>query len=178
MDEEVVAPFATWIIVASLSSLANPDWLGNLVTLRHQYRIFLPLALLVSLKNVNLRRLLLVYLSLVCLISLYSWLQSYFAIDVLRMGKNHPFDVGGVSDSGQITYRARGFFVGPGILGNHMMMTGLLFAALAIGCRDRLRAIWALGGVMAMAGLMFSIARGPMLGTVIGFLILSIQLQP
>ncbi|MCZ6730554.1 MAG: hypothetical protein O7C61_12680, partial [SAR324 cluster bacterium] len=54
----IVAPFAAWILVAFLSSLANPDWLGNLFTLRHQYRIFLPLALLVSLNNVNLRRLL------------------------------------------------------------------------------------------------------------------------
>ena len=172
----IVAPFLLWVAVLVLSALINPHPLSNLGALRHQYRIFLPFLLLPALAQVNLERLLKVYLTCGGLMAVYGVAQVYSAVDLYRPPGGHPFAPIFTEPTSQQIYRARGNFAGPGSFANHMMMISLLFISLFISAKGRGRYWWGLGMAMALMGLVASFGRSAWIGAFMGLLVLSLRL--
>ncbi|MCZ6533023.1 MAG: O-antigen ligase family protein [SAR324 cluster bacterium] len=172
----LAAPFILWILVAVGSALANPEPAATLLSLRHQYRILLPFALLLALRHVELERLLKVYLAFACVAAVYALFQTAFAVDLMRPQGRIIFDeVAGFGINGVI-YRARGNFAGTNAFGFLMMATSLMFAGLAGARLPRGRRTWLFGALLTAGGLLASISRAAWLGALVGLLVLAMRL--
>ena len=172
----VVAPFLIWLGVAVLSALVNPDSLSNLEELRHQYRIFLPLALLASLKHVDVTRLLKVYLVFVCLMAVYGIMQSFWGVDWFRLQRNLAYLPFYFTPENTAIYRARGNFNGPNAYGDLMMVAGIMFLSLMFCQRSYSRYFWGAGAFMAVTGLVLSLGRSAWIGFFVGLLVMALRL--
>ncbi|MCZ6558469.1 MAG: O-antigen ligase family protein [SAR324 cluster bacterium] len=172
----IVVPFLLWVAALFLSALTNPDPLSNLATLRHQYRILLPFVLLPALAQVNLERLLKVYLIVAAVMAVYGVSQSIFAFDLYRSPGDHQFAPIFPGFPDMQIYRARGNFAGPGSFANHMMMVGLLCISIFFSVRGKTRHWWALGAAITAMGLLASFGRSAWIGMFVGLLVLSLRL--
>jgi len=172
----VLAPFVTWLVVAVISALVNPDPVANLAALRHQYRIFLPLALLVALREVEVPRLLRVFMVFVVLAAAYGAVQYFWGVDWLRPAGQKPFGAYFHSKSGQAIFRARVNFSGPQGLATMTMMAGILFLSLNAAEKGKCRYLWLGGAVAAMVGLLLTLGRSAWLGTGVGLAVLAFRL--
>ena len=172
----VLAPFVTWLVVAVISALVNPDPVANLAELRHQYRIFLPVALLLALREVDLARLIRVYLLFVAIIAAYGAVQYFWGVDWLRPEGEKPFGAYFQTETGQQFYRARGNFSGPNGLATMTMMSGTLFLSLISSEKGYHRYLWLGGAVAAMLALLLSLGRSAWLGMGVGIVVLTLRL--
>ena len=172
----VLAPFVAWLAVAVIAALVNPDPAANLAALRHQYRIFLPLALLVSLREVEVPRLLRVFMVFVALAAAYGVVQYFWGVDWLRPAGQKPFSPYFQTRTGQLIFRARANFSGPQGLATMTMMAGILFLSLNASERGTRRFLWLGGAMAAMVGLLLTLGRSAWLGTGIGLAVLAFRL--
>ena len=168
----IVAAFLFLPAAAVISALANPDPLGNLLPLRKEFGIFLPLALVPVLALVNRRRLLLTLMVPLVVMAAYAVIQHYWGVDWLRPeGKKLITSATEVGSD---------LFHGKGAFSHHLTFTGFmlinvpLFLALAWKDRGRRRWIWALGAAAAAVGVAASLGRSGWFGAGIGVILLAL----
>lgn len=149
---------------AALSALVNPDPGTNLLQLGREYAIFMPLALLPALARVSQRRLLLIVLVVVGVVSLYAVIQHIWGVDWVRPeGKKliRPLRSAGV-------FYGKGTFSHHLTFGGYMLLVSVLYAGLAWRLPDAHRRWWALGAGAALAGVAVSLGRSSWIGAAVG----------
>ena len=140
----------------------------NVVQLRREYSIFLPLILLPVLARISLRRLLLVLMFPVCVMASYSVIQYYWGVDWIP-----PFSPLRAHESASGTvYYAKGSFSHHLTFSGYMLLVLLLFAGLFWRGEGRDRIIWGCAALMAGAGVIVSLGRSGWVGMAIGLLLL------
>lgn len=172
----VVVPFVLYPCIAIISTLANPDPAANSMLLKGEFRIFLPLALAVSLRFVNLLKLLKVYTILVIVITLYGYIQFNWGVDWFRPESKrliepmiYPGDI--------IVFRAKGNFSVSLTFAGVMLVIAPILLSLYISEKNRSRYLWGAGAVMAGLGVLFSLARSGWFGAFAGVVILAFKLK-
>ena len=169
----VVAPFLALAASALLSALVNPHLWRNLSQLGDLYRLALPFALLPALALVSRRRLLLVYVAVVALVSLYGVAEFQLGVDWFRPeGAKliRPY-------RGTNVFHAMGYFTHHLTYAGVMLINAPLFAALAITDRGRVRLWWLAGALFSANAVLLSLGRSGWIGAVVGLGVLLLMLR-
>jgi O-antigen ligase len=156
---------------AVLSALVNPDPLSNLIGLRREYAIFLPLALLPALALVSGRRLLQVWLVPIVIVAAYAGIQYFWGVDWTRP-EGHKL-VRPLKNAG--VFYGKGTFSHHLTFAGYMLVAGVLFAGLAWRDGTSSRRWWALGAFAALAGVAVSLGRSAWIGAAVGLVLVALD---
>ncbi|MDH4224370.1 MAG: O-antigen ligase family protein [Deltaproteobacteria bacterium] len=165
----VWAPFLGLMGMGVVSVLANGGE-GLWWAVKSEYRIFLPFALLIPLRVMDLRRLLAVMLVPALLMAVYGLIQFKWGVDWLRV--EHKI-LPAVFLS---VFRAQGNFTTSLTYAGVMLMAVPVFGMAALEERGRWRGWFAAGAVLAFLAVVASLSRSGWLGLGAALLVLALRL--
>ncbi|MCH2172130.1 O-antigen ligase family protein [Myxococcota bacterium] len=170
----LVAPFVAVIFAELLSAICNPETSKALWSMRGQYRILLPFAMLPAFHCIDPRRALIALGVCVVLSALYGTIQFRFGVDWFRILDESLVTPSQFDPTG--TFHAKGTFSHHLTFAGVLLLNALLFLALALCERTGLRWFWVLVAVAAITGVMTSMGRSTWLGLAIGGLVFALKL--
>ncbi|MGK5090511.1 O-antigen ligase family protein [Deltaproteobacteria bacterium TL4] len=171
-------PLLFLFIGAVISALLSSDPLNNLTQVRDFWRFLLPFVVWKSFEGVSHKKLLILFLSILAIASVYGMIQYYYGVDWFRAEGHKKITPYIPEDTHTGRFHAKGNFSHHLTFANYLLLVFPLYLSVGISrlYSLRFRITMSLGALMILIALVLTLGRSAWIGSIIGVGILLLRL--